>query len=215
MLTDEERERLKAEEIFRDEIRRQLEANREPTSRRAKLIRSLNTPFVLWALSSVLVGTFGWTFSKFEASRTTQLANHQTERTLDTEISCRLQEAISTLDSLEGKVRGGEWSFSEGYIYNQAIATTSGENSAIFPEYASRSCPSLMIELRSLVSPAERTQIDQSLKAFRAFEVTGNGDTGYSFGSDKRSEREIEQALSEIDKAKAIINLQIMGSRWK
>jgi hypothetical protein len=60
MLNNEQRQRLRAEEIFRQEVRRDIEARVQDRSRRAKFWHALNTPFVLWVLSSIVVGSFGW-----------------------------------------------------------------------------------------------------------------------------------------------------------
>jgi hypothetical protein len=67
MLTDDEKQRLRAEEISRQEVHGEIEAVTQNRSRCAKLWRGLNTPFVLWVLSSILVGSFGWAFSTFQA----------------------------------------------------------------------------------------------------------------------------------------------------
>jgi hypothetical protein len=87
MLSNEERQHLRAEEIFRQEVRRDIEARVQDRSRRAKFWHALNTPFVLWVLSSIVVGSFGWAFSTFQASRDEKARNLELVRKLDTEIA--------------------------------------------------------------------------------------------------------------------------------
>lgn len=57
MLTDEEKARLRAEETFRDEVRRHLENEKPRRTLGARLWDALNSAIVLWLLSSVVVGS--------------------------------------------------------------------------------------------------------------------------------------------------------------
>src|SRR5215468_1449797 len=117
MLTDDEKQHLRAEEIFRQEVRREIESRIQSPSRRATFWRALNTPFVLWVLSSILVASFGWAFSTFQASRDAKSRNLESSRKLDTEIANRIQGALSLVDGLEEEIKSGEVSYSDSYIF--------------------------------------------------------------------------------------------------
>jgi hypothetical protein len=54
MLSDEEKSRIREEEIYRAEVRKQLKASSASTSGQ-RLLKAANTPLALWFLSSILL----------------------------------------------------------------------------------------------------------------------------------------------------------------
>ena len=70
MLTDEDKERIQLEEGYRLEVRDQLSKTRPSLSRWERVSPILNSAFVLWLLSSVILGIVGVIYTKLDAQRT-------------------------------------------------------------------------------------------------------------------------------------------------
>jgi hypothetical protein len=219
MLTEHERSHIRAEEVFRQEVRRDLEASKKSKSSSGELFRALNTPFVIWVLSTLVIGFFGWSFSAVQASHAAHLAAAESVRKLDIEISHRLVEASDALSGLEMRIRSGGYSYSDSAIFAVPLLRIdvmgNETEDTIYPEYRQRKFPSLVAELQRLVSGQEREQIERSLEAYRVLKknVSG-GDQSYSSGGSKRSQDEIIQMMSVASTAEQLIN-QIACQRWK
>ena len=89
-------------------------------SRNARLWEAVNKPFVLWALSSLFLGFFGWAFAGFEASREADRAKAEIARKLDTEIAGRLQEASSALVRFEVTARDAMVMKHQGELFDES-----------------------------------------------------------------------------------------------
>lgn len=87
MLSSDEKKRIQAEEIFRNEVKLSLKEN---LSRTGKIVRFFSGSLGIWMLSTALVGLGGWTFN--ETKSRIEAANKREEdiRRLDSEISYRL-----------------------------------------------------------------------------------------------------------------------------
>lgn len=87
-LTDQERERIKAEEEFRQQIRAALaEQSASQPTRLSRAITFLNSSLGLWLLTSVFVGVFSWAYTEFtnytKAQRAVEQHHHQMAKELD------------------------------------------------------------------------------------------------------------------------------------
>jgi hypothetical protein len=56
MLGEDQQHRIRLEEVFRSEVRTQVEAHTRQRSHRARVVAFLNTGFGLWLLSTLAVG---------------------------------------------------------------------------------------------------------------------------------------------------------------
>jgi hypothetical protein len=186
MLNNEERQRLRAEEIFRQEVRRDIEARSQDRSRRAKFWHALNTPFVLWVLSSIVIGSFGWAFSTFQASRDEKARSLELVRKLDTEIANRIQDALTSLAALGEQIKASHLIFDDHFMLAIPLAVLdrrpksdlSDIGAAIYPEFRERTFPSLVAELQRLISSSERPQLTRSISAYRTLQVRAGGGGG-------------------------------------
>src|SRR5687768_6390457 len=91
MLTDEERDRIRAEEVFRDEVRKSLDDKR---SSRRGVAAVINSPFVIWLLSSVVIGLVSFGYTQCNASREERA---RTEK-LRSELIIRLGRAMKDIE---------------------------------------------------------------------------------------------------------------------
>jgi hypothetical protein len=76
-LPPDERERIRAEEIFREEVRRELEQHRPPKNLRSKIWNFVNTSLGIWLLSSVGLGLLVWSWTLVQEYRHTRKANEE------------------------------------------------------------------------------------------------------------------------------------------
>ena len=117
MLSEENQARIRSEEIYREEVRKEIEAEREKS-----LIPSiLNQPFVLWFLSSVLIGFLSFAYTQWREHEDSRVALEGVSRELASEIRFRVRQMDSSIeDALEifdlcaqdisannGKINGG------------------------------------------------------------------------------------------------------------
>lgn len=94
MLSAEDKARIRAEEIFRDETRRSLE---RPQTRRQKIFRFLNSPLGVWVLSTILVGTVGFIWGRWESAADRRQEQAREIRGLDAEVAVRLHRLAGDL----------------------------------------------------------------------------------------------------------------------
>ena len=63
---------IREEEVFREEVRKNIEKNRESTSQTGGLWRFVNSSFGLWMLSSVVLSFFGFSYGYIQDQRRTK-----------------------------------------------------------------------------------------------------------------------------------------------
>ena len=149
MLNEEHRAQIRAEEIFREEVRRELQANRAAPSKKEKLWTAINSSFFLWCMSSLVLGILSFSYQEWSTSRTERLARAEMARKIDAEISSRLSFFRNQL-----LIGMGEQEALKG------LELTGG----VFSEFQSRSFRSLLWDLASLVPPTQRPEIQLALE---------------------------------------------------
>jgi hypothetical protein len=96
VLTSEEKHRLRLEEIYREEVRREIHR----TKRSNKVLSFLNTPLGLYILSGVFIGSLSFLYTRWSESQATK---HE----YSTKIASAKEEAIfrtKQVDSVLGEV---------------------------------------------------------------------------------------------------------------
>jgi hypothetical protein len=91
VLTEEEKKRIREEEIYRQEVRQSLDQI-TPKSRPQRLLAFLNTGVGIWLLSSVLIGSITFFYKKADEAYADRARKRATAERLDTEIASRLQD---------------------------------------------------------------------------------------------------------------------------
>jgi hypothetical protein len=98
MLTPEKKEQIKHEEIFREEVRRELTG---PSSRVGRFIGFLNSPLGIYFLSTVLIGLLSFGFTRWQAAKEHQIAAEEQLRKVSVEISFRIRQMDDALSRAE------------------------------------------------------------------------------------------------------------------
>jgi hypothetical protein len=220
MLTEEEKIRIQEEEIFRQEVRRHLEEQKPSLSRGQKLWEIFNKPFVLWALSTLLIGLISWMYSSYQA-RVKELAERkETTYRIDVEVRNRIDATLEDLEGVKRAIQRGSkiWSPADAYDTawrgmnrmpgSQAAAANFG-----YPEYRNKDFQSLITELNGLVSIDERPDLDRATKTLeqlknRSMEADTNG-------SEPEKSNSTEASVKATEQVTQVINENILIPRWR
>jgi hypothetical protein len=202
VLQDQTKERIRAEEIFRSEVKRGLDAQSEASKTvTMKFWKALNTPFVLWTLSTILVGIGGWVFSTIQAERDSHRSNSESRKKIVTEIEYRLDQSILELDAIAEKVKTGKRGFNEAAIFNALIERLDSRGEQpVFPDFAQRSFPSLLIEFQSRL-PKPDDRLKEGISIYRTIKSKALGNASESFNA-TYNQTEIDNMLKTIQEAR-------------
>lgn len=213
-LQDEEKARIRAEEIFRAEVRRELEVARSPASRAGRLWKLANSAFGLWLLSSVALAGLTTIFTAYQNHRTEEMQRTRTEQRIVTEVSNRIVQALAGLRLDDAGIRNGE-TFYPKDIYNNVVLYLNNSfdrDFSIYPEYRQRNFRSLMIELVATTSPPERLRLKESLRAFEQL-VDLASVRGEPVQESPTQER--ERSLEAVRNATDIVKARLLGDYLK
>jgi hypothetical protein len=212
----EEKSRIRAEEVFRQEVCRELEARSTPPSRGRNLWALLNSSFVLWFLSSVVIASLTGIVTIYERthSEQAQKADHQTR--LTTEIGFRVENGVSALLADERRIRSGEvWSpfdvYADGlnYLDNRVFYRGGGApeqiDYSVYAEYHDRKFRSLLFELRSVVGKSATPELgDANDRYMELFDLTSVAQVAAEQPNAKSATIEVaENTLQILQKLKA------------
>jgi hypothetical protein len=162
MLDEGEKTRIREEELFRHEVQQQLNAERPPASIGKRLWDLANKPFVLWSLSSLVLGLIGWMYTNYQAYILEQAQHRQLKQKILNEIISRAMESLLFLSDERAK-EGQRGSDFPRVIYLRILDTFNNKDqsntNSIYPEYRDRSYLSLITELSSVVSYEDKKYI--------------------------------------------------------
>jgi hypothetical protein len=223
MLEDREKKEIRAEEIFRAEVRRELEASRPRLSRSERLWALLNSSFALWLLSSVVLAGLTALVTSYHTNRSEELRREETARRLVTEINNRIEEALDALDLDEAGISKGETYVPKDvytnvvyFLNNRHLADpTSLQDFSIYPDYRSRTFRSLIVELMTTQQRIEQAQLRTALAGFKQL---------VDLASARESERAVEpssdsevrrRSLDAVVNARTILNGKVRGTYLK
>jgi hypothetical protein len=198
MLAEDERNHIRDEEIFRREVRRQLEAEKPTQSRRSRVWKIVNSTFVIWLLSSVVLGLLGWGYSSYQARHIEQTQRTEIRRKLIAELTNRTTEASLAISTIRVKIdhRAPD---SPNFIVSRVLGILDGQDitskspiSAIYPEYQNRSFISLITELEGLVTGDEKITVHNA--ADPLIEIKTYSIHAQEFGATEAQNKELTQA---------------------
>lgn len=158
-LSDEDKARVRAEEVFRHEVRSELEKAKDQPGRGERLLAFLNEPVILWLLSSIVVGLITWQYTLWQ-ERQAQRQQVQAEvRNLDLEIHGRLRRAAERLSSARDMVG-----------VREAIRMLD-EPSGTFPDLAQRNLENLLISLTWLMPEKETAALQAARQGYQELQT--------------------------------------------
>src|SRR4051794_39520591 len=89
MVTDEEKSKLKAEEIYRHEVRNSLSTQKDKSN---SIWTFLNSGLGLWFLSTIVIGFFTYLFNEYKEDKKTTTVQEEKIKQLDLEIESRISQ---------------------------------------------------------------------------------------------------------------------------
>ena len=229
-LTNEQREQIRAEEIFRRELQRSLDAQTPPPSGRARAWALLNSSFVLWLLSSVVVSLLAAQYAAFQTNQAERVRTQNLVRRLDTEIGNRIHYAgidlelirqntdyqsrarpdgKETLDWTQGSLHQRIASFLDNSVPNHDPLVAGHQvEVSVYPEYRSSRFHALIIELIRLVPSSETAALQSALSAYLK---------SVKLGADLSLRRPatLEEQVKAIDAASSLLLSEIQLPRWR
>lgn len=123
MLTEKEKERIRQEEIYRYEVRRDIESQPSPSSTKLQIWKFLNSPFGIYLLSSVLIGLIGFSYARWEEQRVERAQRVEMIRVAEDEISFRLRQVELLIDESKeaAEICRQQASDNDGTIYGEDL----------------------------------------------------------------------------------------------
>jgi hypothetical protein len=182
MLTDKDKEYIQLEENYRHEVREQFRKRNPARTRWERVSPILNSAFVLWFLSSVVLGIVGVAYTKWDAKRTIEREKREREaqvkrenelvtRKLDAEIENRLiffaRINHLELDAERSRIIIGFNSEDDVERIKKSLIELEnpsvGEHKLIvFPEYANRNLRSLLFELKEVIPDEQKSEVENA-----------------------------------------------------
>lgn len=163
MLSEADRARLTAEEVFRQEVRDSL---KEPKTRGEKALEFFNSSLGILVLSTVVLGGLSAAGTKWWESHQRRVQDRETVRRLDVEIAFRLQQipllnkemvSFTELNTVKGALAGKN-------DVNPQIGSL-GDFEPIFPEFTGRTLFFLIWELQRTLPEDQKTTFEKPLAA--------------------------------------------------
>lgn len=161
MLSGEDRERVRLEEVFRDEVRRTLQ---QPKTTWQKVYNFFNSSLGVFFLSAIFVGGLSAAATKWAETHQKHNQDRETIRRLDIEIAYRLQH-LPILAS--GTISFTQKHTAKGALLGKAEQHPQvgklGEFEPIFPDFFGRTLFFLIWELQRTVPPEQREELNKPL----------------------------------------------------
>jgi len=170
VLSDEERRRIRAEEIFRDEIRRELAAH---DSRRSRLWAFTNSSIFIWFLSSVVVAAITTGYSRCSEATRVSAASEETKRRLNVELSRRAAELEAELAAVAAAPE-----VAKDERFREALNTVRRAHTPIFTEFSDRPLSSILWEREQVERIAAVKPCREAFDVAARLEVNGPSLTG-------------------------------------
>jgi len=216
-MTEEEKKRIREEEIFRREVRRQLNPDKRPSPVRKRIWNIVNSAFVLWLLSSVVVGLFGWGYSKYQDNAKEQARRKEIKRKLMTEIINRAIESTLTVQAIRQTIDQGNPD-PPRLIYRKIYETFDGKDTAsnstigsINPEYQNRNFQSFIAELSGLAPDQEKRILIGVSETF--FDLKFSSTTAPEFRVDDNADQKIKESRDALERADTLRSGMVLALR--
>jgi hypothetical protein len=225
-LSNSDKKRIRKEEIFRKEVQRKLDDEKPSPSRKKRIWDLLNSSFVLWFLSTLVIGLFGWMYSNYQERAKADNQKKELIRKLDTEINNRLQDTNYYLYGLKATAGNKNTSdlpiLSPISVFERTIKRLDGIEAesnrplvGVYPEYKERGFVSLVIELKSVVEEDEQDKLETVISSFGSFRQRISEEQGSNISKkDPLSGEEAKQLMVGAVNHAEYILLHFGSKRW-
>jgi hypothetical protein len=164
-----EKAKIKLQETYRNEIRKQLEAEAKSRSSSKRLWEFLNSGLGLWLLSAILITGVGALYTQYQNTRAEKIRTKELIERLDLEIGYRFSLIQIQFDSIVND-KDPKYPFLPGKGENdvkKALDNLSqppkGEYPSLYQEFSNMSTLALIAELRRHVPKEDQDELEQVL----------------------------------------------------
>ncbi|MCW3123373.1 MAG: hypothetical protein JWQ38_2865 [Flavipsychrobacter sp.] len=160
MLTEIEKEKIRSEEIFREEVRKELATS----EKKSKTWMFMNSSIFLWFLSAVVIGLVSYFYNQYHQNLAVENQRLRRINQLDFEIENRVSDFWINLEPFINKAtspENGSISFNSTFnmdtlqcfwkAFKNAPIVNPKFSTIVYEEFDKRTTPSLMFELSSLL----------------------------------------------------------------
>lgn len=215
MLTEFEKAQIRAEEIFRSQVRREIDAGKPQPARTQKVWSWLNSAFGLWLLSSVVLTGLTTAYAHYRDQREREVKKLETEQHLDAEIGGRMFEATRVVAKFKSDINQGNMGQAPqiygavvGIFDNSSIYDPKEpQDLSIYPEYQKQNFQSLLIQLSGL-GDADRRQLRDAFDQYIRLRDLASKEANAT-GDEQRYE-----CLKAVSDSEQILN-GLMKGRWQ
>ncbi len=203
MLNEDDKARLRAEEMFRNSIQEELALKKPKPSAKSTLWMLLNSAFGLWLLSTLAVGFITWSYATYKESKTADNQKRELLRKLDTEITYRISQCELALAYVSCKEigRGGPLTkVVSAPLDGKATFVT--PTPYVYPEFKERGFVSLVAELTSVLGTPDKEQMDKVVQDYNKI---------ISLSSPESAEG-CDQRMTEMQK---LVREELRRPRWR
>lgn len=193
MLSEDEMRQIRAEELFRLEVRRELEAARPHPTAGQRLWSWLNSAFGLWLLSSVVLTGLTSVYAHYRDATEQAHKNEQLKRRLLVEITGRMNEATHVLEKYRSDIDQGTFG-APADIYGSVVNCLDNsflydpndrQDLSIYPEFQKRNIQSLLYEYGRL-DVSEHKAADQAVQDYFRFKDQASRQSNFKVPADRR-----------------------------
>jgi hypothetical protein len=212
MLTESEKQKIRAEEIFREEVRTEL-ASKQPA--RSRIWSFINTSFGLWFLTTVIIGLATWSYSTMQERKKSAANERELLSKLATELAVRVAGCLDEITSEENEASTNPTQalFSRSDLFRNVVGILDNvgtQQSGTFEEFAKSTFASLLVEQQPLVAAAKSAQIDHALRVFDSMKIEAEVKTDAQL-----SGGDILKQLKEIRSMVAVLQIATRPSSHK
>ena len=216
-LSEDEMKRIKEEEIYRQEIRAELEKAKPSRITKEKIWAFLNSSFTLLLFSTVIIGSLGWALSTYQNLNKEQSDKIEIQRKLNVEIESRVKETLNALDILKGYV-GDKKNFGKSggcyspmFVNTTTIELLNGNNShllaavagGVYSEFEKKGLQGLVSEWQWIVDEKDHSNFEQALSEYDNLRRLALTSKDYDCdGLDKLTEKQKKALLKELEEQK-------------
>jgi hypothetical protein len=148
-----------------------LSSAQEPQPKREIIWKIVNSAFVIWFLSTIVVGITTWSYSNWQEQQRGDRELNQKIQRLDAEISYRFDVSNQSRPEYPDDTFVIALCYSPIHVEQQSKPLVNNSSEAqwqtdryVFPEFKDRSLFSLMWELEQIVPESEKEAITQARK---------------------------------------------------
>jgi len=154
-LPAEAKEKIRAEEIFRNEVREELAKTKK--GRWQEVWTIVNSPFLIAVFSGVVLAFLGWIYQQYDQYARKHESQKVQQQKLATEVQNRIDAAMNVLKDKDQQTR-------EARIRLDGRAV-----SPIYPEFQERPLVSMLVELKAISPSKEKKQeMEPVIETFRS-----------------------------------------------